>query len=413
VKREQVVAQMEARRVELVDAVEARIREEILEYAALKDRDSETFGSTRRSLQHAIERIVDCALAALRADASLSVEDRAAVANIAADRAVQGFPVAAVTQAVHVAFSVGLKTLFSVMPEGDTPEAVGELQAAVGVLHRVEYDIVRAVQEGFQAAGDQTALARTAFLRLVLERPIDSPMALQASRLGIDLSPPLAVVGFVDAAGDPLTFAERSQACAQALPLPVLGPQSLGDPSHVEAGIIAAWPGNEAAIASLVDVCKRHDIIAVYAVARSTDGLPVAVERVRGAGMVMPLATRRLGPVASVDDTVAHLLAAGLPPIEQTTLVRERLGPLITEGGGRHAPEYLRTLEVLYQHEGTTAVAKALIVHPQTLRQRVRRIRHLTGFDPHRDRLSFEVALLVYRFHEDEWPPSDDPWWNP
>jgi hypothetical protein len=29
-----------------------------------------------------------------------------------------------------------------------------------------------------------------------------------------------------------------------------------------------------------------------------------------------------------------------------------------------------------------------------------------------KNRLTFEVAVAIYRLYEDEWPPPDDPWWD-
>src|SRR5438093_12868684 len=60
-----------------------------------------------------------------------------------------------------------------------------------------------------------------------------------------------------------------------------------------------------------------------------------------------------------------------------------------------HQTSLLRTLEEFLARRGTiSATAGALYIHPNTLRQRLRRIMELTGLDPRReDWLMVEIAV--------------------
>lgn len=63
-------------------------------------------------------------------------------------------------------------------------------------------------------------------------------------------------------------------------------------------------------------------------------------------------------------------------------------------------PDQVRTLEVLLEEEGTIeGTARALFVHPNTVRHRIRRIEALTGCSPldARDRLALRLALSLSR----------------
>jgi DNA-binding PucR family transcriptional regulator len=68
----------------------------------------------------------------------------------------------------------------------------------------------------------------------------------------------------------------------------------------------------------------------------------------------------------------------------------------------RRRTELLRTLERHLGDRGSVApTARALYIHPNTLRQRLGRIEHLTGLALAReDLLSLELALRLHRLRE-------------
>lgn len=78
--------------------------------------------------------------------------------------------------------------------------------------------------------------------------------------------------------------------------------------------------------------------------------------------------------------------------------VREAVAALL-EYDRRRSAELVKTLEALVLHRGnTSATARALVVHPNTLRQRLRRIETLTGLDAQAtDFGQLDLALKLVR----------------
>lgn len=146
-----------------------------------------------------------------------------------------------------------------------------------------------------------------------------------------------------------------------------------------------------------------------------------------GAVVVGPRATGLIGAHASAREALAGLRAApGRPdaprPVAADDLLPERalggdpaahrrlvdcvVAPLAAAGG-----ELLRTLEVYVEGGGALeACARALYVHPNTVRYRLRRIGELTGYSPTDPRDSFvlRTALVVSRLGDWHEPPTGD-----
>ena len=76
----------------------------------------------------------------------------------------------------------------------------------------------------------------------------------------------------------------------------------------------------------------------------------------------------------------------------------------------RRQSQLLRTLEEFLRQRGNmAATAKALYVHPNTLRQRLRRIADLTGLYPRTDDwLMMEIACKLIKL-EEVYPPGETP----
>ena len=145
-----------------------------------------------------------------------------------------------------------------------------------------------------------------------------------------------------------------------------------------------------------------------------------------GPVVIGPRATGLTGAHASAREALAGLrAAAGRPdaprPVSADDLLPERaLGgdpaahrrlvdsvvtPLVAAGG-----ELLRTLAVYVEGGGALeACARALYVHPNTVRYRLRRIGEITGHSPTDPRDSFvlRTALVASRLHDWTEPPKD------
>ena len=146
-----------------------------------------------------------------------------------------------------------------------------------------------------------------------------------------------------------------------------------------------------------------------------------------GPVVIGPRATGLTGAHASAREALAGLrAAAGRPdaprPVSADDLLPERaLGgdpaahrrlvdsvvtPLVAAGG-----ELLRTLAVYVEGGGALeACARALYVHPNTVRYRLRRIGEITGHSPTDPRDSFvlRIALVASRLHDWSKPPNEN-----
>jgi hypothetical protein len=145
-----------------------------------------------------------------------------------------------------------------------------------------------------------------------------------------------------------------------------------------------------------------------------------------GPVVVGPTANDLAGAYASAREALAGLRAApGWPdaprPVAADDLLPERaiggdvtahrrlvdsiVAPLVAAGG-----ELLRTLAAYLEGGGALeACARALYVHPNTVRYRLRRVAEVTGYSPTepRDAFVLRTALVVARLHDWGKPPHD------
>lgn len=126
-------------------------------------------------------------------------------------------------------------------------------------------------------------------------------------------------------------------------------------------------------------------------------GDPVAVADLRRAGgeavAALALSRRRGAPAAAVDLTGLEALLDLSPP-ERLAPFAERLAAPLAAHDREHGTSLLPTLRAFLAHDGAVgATARALFLHPNSLRHRLARIAELTGRNP----TSFgdRVALAV------------------
>jgi sugar diacid utilization regulator len=281
--------------------------------------------------------------------------------------------------------------------------ADGELLGALVATGTREVDLARAVAN--QAALGlkkiqvlerltEKNLIKDFFDDLTTRRASPAALEARASRVGCDLGQRHVVV-FAEAAGPELervlkgaargTLIDRRERVVRALaPVPAAGADTL----------IAAL--RDAHAASALDVA-----VGLSGPCASPDELAEGFEQARHA--LLGAAVLRREPAVTTYDELGpyrYLLRIALdagphdPTIEAVTRIaaydRERSASL------------LATLEEFMTRRGSiSGTSEALFVHPNTLRQRLRRISEISGIDLRRDDwLTVEIALKIVRLRD-------------
>jgi GAF domain-containing protein len=238
-------------------------------------------------------------------------------------------------------------------------------------------------------------------------------IAAQARRLGIDAAGPVAVAWALPAAPGAeataafLSAAEAFEAAAlRDIPgalvdraedaLRLLAPALAGESvlERIEA-IAAAAPG--ALAVGISNVCSGPGACAA--------GFAEAQQAAR-ALPVLRAGARHL----RYDELGVYKYLLRVPPGERVRDKHADALRVLAEHDRRRNAQLLQTLEEFLRRRGHVgATAQALYVHPNTLRQRLRRIEELTGLDARdADWLLLEVALKLQRL-EEVYPPGHTP----
>ncbi|NYH54597.1 MULTISPECIES: PucR family transcriptional regulator [Nocardiopsis] len=182
----------------------------------------------------------------------------------------------------------------------------------------------------------------------------------------VTLTAGMELLGLVEPAGaDPLLTTRSGRAVVLLSP---------GDGARMAAVLgREPWRGCVLAPRALTDMSAAYRL--------ADDALDTAPPHAFGA--------RRL--LGDADACVLALLNGG--PVTPAAVRRAVLGPLLSEGNAH----LLETLRAYLREGAATTAADALHVHAQTLRYRLRRVRELTGHDPHRPwpRFVLETACAI------------------
>jgi len=235
----------------------------------------------------------------------------------------------------------------------------------------------------------------------------------------------------------PIELEERAAALGSGLAMPHLGLQAVPRPGPAETGwdsvaesleqaAVRAFPG------SLFD---RRDAALRGLIRLSAGGEAAVTERLREIHtrltpkhpFAIGLSNRCNGPgsypngFSEADHAVAAASVVSSEPgvvgfddlgaykyllkVSQDGRVRDRRGEALQQLADydrRHRSQLLPTLEEYLRRRGNiAAAASTLYVHPNTLRQRLRRIQDLTGLDVAReDWLMIEIELKLHRLDE-------------
>jgi sugar diacid utilization regulator len=234
-----------------------------------------------------------------------------------------------------------------------------------------------------------------------------------------------------------LELEERAAALGSDLAMPHLVLQAVPRPGPAEAGweLVAESLEQAAARAFPGSLFDRRDAALRGLIRLSTGGEAAVAERLREIHtrltpkhpFAIGLSNRCDGPgsypngFSEADHAVAAASVVSSEPgvvgfddlgaykyllkVSQDGRVRDRRGEALQQLADydrRHRSQLLPTLEEYLRRRGNIAAAAAtLYVHPNTLRQRLRRIQDLTGLDVAReDWLMIEIELKLHRLDE-------------
>jgi GAF domain-containing protein len=275
--------------------------------------------------------------------------------------------------------------------------AGGELLGALVAEGTRELDLARTVANHAAVAIKKIDVierlaeknAITDFFELLAAGKAAPDLPARAARLGVDLDAPYLVLAAAPAgdaleralarAGPRPLFDRRGNVTRALVRIPSAGAAALGERI---AAVTAELDGNVA-----VGVSNPCTGLASFAA-----GFEEAGHALLGTGIL-----RGRPRVLAYEDLGAYkyLLRMSLDPGGRDTH-RDALARL-ADYDATHSTALLRTLEEFLARRGTIgATSEALFIHPNTLRQRLRRIMELTGIDLRReDWLMVEIAVKL------------------
>ena len=237
-------------------------------------------------------------------------------------------------------------------------------------------------------------------------------LAGRARRLGIDPEAPHVVVWCAparDGARPPTTAEEQGFGmAAEALDAAIarLVPGSLADRREDALRILVPLRGIAEStlverLETIVDELAHPVAAGFSSVCSGSRAFAAGMAEAEQAALAVPVirpGARRL----RYDELGLYKYLLRVPLDEQ---VRDRRGDALRalrDHDRRRQSQLLRTLEEFLRQRGNmAATAKALYVHPNTLRQRLRRIAEITGIDPRADDwLMLEIACKLLRLEE-------------
>lgn len=382
-RRAAVGAELMRDRAALVERIVAEVHAEVPAYRALH---GSQVAEVRAITAWLVTRSLDLWAAGA---ARLAPEDVERLRGIGRSRAADGRSIGAVVRAHRVGSAAAMRAVAEYA--GDRLDAsdvfalselwlasIDQISESLAAGHaetarRMDADLERARRTFL----DDLLIGRQASRGAIRDRartlgiaPPDPGVLVVAEPVGdqapVTVSGALELAARVEpAGGDPLVTTRSGRAVL------LLSPDDADRAARALDG--GAWRGCVPAARPLADVSAAY---------RLADGaLETAPPHAFGAG----------GPLGEADACVLALLNGG--PVTPEEVRRAVLGPLLTEAGAH----LLETLRAYFREGAATSAADALHVHAQTLRYRLRRVRELTGHDPHRPwpRFVLETACAI------------------
>ncbi|MFF3908034.1 PucR family transcriptional regulator [Streptomyces sp. NPDC001848] len=366
----------------VVAAVVAAVHATVPAYAAL---DDGRLAEVRAIAAWGVDRLLHL----WATQGTLGPADLRRVRGIAAARAADGRPVQAVLRAYRVAATVLTDEVAARARALTAADGLALARILLTALDTLSEEMATA----YAATAEDLAGDRDRALRLLLDDLIAGRHASvgaltdRSARLGVQLPDPYCLL-----VAEPMTGGGPDMSYEAA--------SGLLDALDDGAAALSTVRGSRAVLLMPATATGRVpallDARAWHGCAITGEGLDrVAVAHRLAADALDTAPAHAHRPGRVLDDADAHVLAllAGHPAATPDHIARLVLGPL-TDPEQRHL---LQALTAYLDAGSATAAARALHLHPQSLRYRLRRVRSLTSRDP-RDpwqRLTLDIARAL------------------
>ncbi|MCT9008961.1 PucR family transcriptional regulator [Streptomyces rhizosphaerihabitans] len=369
----------------VVEAIVAAVHEQVPVYAAL---DDSRLPEVRAIAAWGLERL----LGLWATDGTLGPADLRRFRGIASARAADGRPVQAVLRAYRVAGTVLTDEIAARAPRLAAADAFALARMLLATLDTLSEEMATA----YAATSEDLAGDRTRALRLLLDDLIAGRHASvgaltdRSARLGIQLPDPCCLlVAEPVAANRPDLAHETATGLLDAL----AGSGGEMTPLATVRGSRAVLLLPLAASAHVGAVLGERSWRGCVITGEGLDRVALAHRLAADALDTAPAHAHRSGHVLTDADAHVLVLLAGRPAAAPDHIAGVVLGPL-TDVAQRHL---LEALTAYIDSGSANAAARALHLHPQSLRYRLRRVHELTGRDP-RDpwqRLTLDIARTI------------------
>ncbi|MFD5515597.1 PucR family transcriptional regulator [Streptomyces sp. NPDC127066] len=369
----------------VVEAIVAAVHEQVPVYAAL---DDSRLPEVRAIAAWGLERLLHL----WATDGTLGPADLRRFRGIASARAADGRPVQAVLRAYRVAGTVLTDEVAARAPRLAAADAFALARMLLATLDTLSEEMATAYAATSEdLAGDRSRALRLLFDDLIAGRHASvGALADRSARLGVQLPDPYCLLAAEPVAADRPDLAhETATALLDALAPPGGEVTSLATVRGSRAVLLLPL----AASGRVGEVMGERSWRGCVVTGESLDRIALAHRLAADALDTAPAHAHRSGRVLTDADAQVLALLAGHPAAAPDHIARLVLGPL-AEAAGRHL---LDALTAYIDSGSANAAARALHLHPQSLRYRLRRVHELTGRDP-RDpwhRLTLDIARTI------------------
>lgn len=405
--RQAVVKRAESRAGELLEEIFATLAQ-LPEYGHGRSRGE------LEDIRNGVGRSIELCLWTIGEGRRLDTDELMVLHLTGGQRARQGVPKPVVLAGVRLATRIGRAFLITCGDVCDDAEVLmGAFREISGILDRFEDDACAALADGHDEAYGRVLSAadrgEAVLVDRLLERRFhdDEDVLAHAAEVGLLPGTEARVVVVAAACGP--ADERRLRAAAgelRSLVRLAVGPVRLARSVHLPLVIQPSGTRTWDDLLGMLEcVGREHEVVLVHAdrPARLTSMWP-GYRAIHDYLPFLPAATGQPGCVSSLILRFHHALFAG-GATERMDLLQDVFGPF-AEVPEREAAELFETLDALYETGGSAAsLARRLHRHKNTIGNRLRRVRELTGLDMRHppERLVLETLLRLRRVTDVEW----------